>query len=244
MTSFSDLQLDRTSIHLNALDLDSKDGNFFKFSFPRSFTARKMRLRHVEIPGSALLVHAGNNAFSVSYDGNDYKNLTIPIGTKREDLEAKFRSQLQTGIDANFTVTNTLDKLTIGAAAAFSIRFSSAWALFGFAKDTVYSSTGNSVTAPACTRFDGTSLIDVLTSSFNIDSYSSKKANCLARIHTVGPTTACFYTAESEQYLDLEGAHLVRGIQIELIDEFGQPHDLRGSVPTISLDFIRSKRPN
>ncbi len=244
MSSFSDSQLDRTSIHLNATDVISKNGSRYKYRFPRSFSARKMRLRHAEIAGSATLVHSANNSFSVSYDGDAYLARTITISNDSKSLSTELQTVLKT-VHSSFAVNDNLNVLTITAGATFKLKFSSAWGLFGFDKDVEYDSGGGTtITAPNCTRYDGTSIIDITTDSFGVDSFSSKKANCIGRVHTLGPASASFYTAETEQYLDLEGVHLVREIEIQLTDEFGHPHNLRGCAPTLSFDFIRSRRPN
>jgi hypothetical protein len=241
--AFNDNQLDKITLGLGQLDITKKDGNRFIYKLPDGFIARKIRLRQVEIPPTALLVHAENktvtvNATTFTLDEGNYTTTAL-----LSHLQTKLRLTV-----ADMVVDFNGGNISfVSASTGFTLNFSGGSSyLFGFEKAVTYTSAGAgvSVVAPNACRTDGTSIVDVLSPTFTQSkTYASKKAGHLARVQTSGPDSASWFNAH-EDYINMEGPAFVKNFEIELFDEWGLAHRLRGCAPTCLVDIVRDRRPN
>lgn len=249
---------------------DSVGEHVYKCPYPIS--AYKYRVNSVIIPPTSYTVHAGNNKIAFTNDANGDIEGSIEIGhyASREDLlkavdvAMTAASDAASGTDHTYTVvetpgtngsTGTIDiaqnsgtMVIYGSKHATSAEtprpVSSAAELLGLGTTPTIVSASATFTGPDVMRDDGPDFVSVLSPTLsNNKSYSGQRSGNLISLPCSAPGQAIIYQSDNAAFVDLEGGHSIRQLEIELRDSFNKPFPLHGSSPSISLTFaIESKK--
>lgn len=257
MLAFNENQLDQVTVLFERkLLLHSTDSSGeYVYKCPYPILAYKYRINSVIIPPTSYTVHANNNKIAFTNDANGDISGSIEIGhyASREDLLSAVdaamtaASDAATGTDHTYTVvetpgtngsTGTIDIAQNSGTMVIRGGDSSASELLGLGTSSTIVDAGATFTGPAVMRDDGADFVSVLSPTLsNNKSYSGQRPGNLITLPCLAPGQAIIYQSENAAFVDLEGGHAIRQLEIELRDSFNKPFPLHGSPPIISITF-------
>ena len=263
MLAFNENQLDQVTVlferKLLLRSTDSAGEYVYKCPYPVS--AYKYRVNAVMIPPASYTVHALNNKIAFTNDANGDISGSLEIGhyASREDLlkavdaAMTAASDAATGTDHTYTVvetpgtngtTGTIDIAQNSGAMVIRGGASSASELLGLGPSSTIVDASATFTGPDVMRDDGPDHVSVLSPTLsNNKSYSGQRSGNLISLPCSAPGQALIYQSENAAFVDLEGGHSIRQLEIELRGSFDKPFPRHGSSPVISITFaIEAKK--
>ena len=195
----------------------------------------KLSLVNAQIPYSFYQIDGRNNKFIVN--GISYY---IPTGNYNiYTLITSLLSLLPTGFNITFSQLN--NKLVFTYTSSFTIQdnLTSAFSILGFSKGSVYTSTGNTITAPYpfnLNTYNRIHLATNFTEINNADSFNNGITNILGTIPiTVTPNDVIFYENKNNFKAIISTISKFSDLQINFYDDNEIDIDFNNQDWTVTL---------